>query len=219
MIRMGADTLRAVRDNQVKKGDVLTVAQVAGIQAAKSTSSLIPLCHALPLEQVSVEFEVQEEGIRAHCRVRCTGKTGVEMEALSGVSRGPAHHLRHVQGPGQRHDPGRDQADQKGKGGVQPMKKQAIIRSVSTSEKTGEVKLPVPKRSGSRTWELRGMHMRVATTARSASCRWKASGSTSRIPGARCPRGASGRTSPPRDSCFTGPTPWTASNAAKCFWK
>ena len=86
MIRMGAETLRAVRDNQVKKGDVLTVAQVAGIQAAKSAASLIPLCHTLPLEQVSVEFEVQEEGIRALCRVRCTGKTGVEMEALSGVT-------------------------------------------------------------------------------------------------------------------------------------
>ena len=86
MIRMSTDTLRAVRENEVKKGDVLTVAQIAGIQAAKSTASLIPLCHTLPLEQVSVEFEMLDEGIRAHCRVRCTGKTGVEMEALSGVT-------------------------------------------------------------------------------------------------------------------------------------
>jgi len=86
MIRMSADTLRAVKENEVKKGDVLTVAQIAGIQAAKSTASLIPLCHTLALEQVSVDFEMQEEGIRASCRVRCTGKTGVEMEALSGVT-------------------------------------------------------------------------------------------------------------------------------------
>jgi len=85
-IRMSRETLRAVRENQVKKGDVLTVAQVAGIQAAKSAASLIPLCHTLSLEQVSVDFEMQEEGIRACCRVRCTGKTGVEMEALSGVT-------------------------------------------------------------------------------------------------------------------------------------
>jgi len=86
MIRMSAATLRAVRDNQVKKGDVLTVAQIAGIQAAKSAASLIPLCHTLSLEEVSVEFELLEEGIRAYCRVRCTGKTGVEMEALSGIT-------------------------------------------------------------------------------------------------------------------------------------
>lgn len=86
MIRMRTDTIRAVRENTVKKGDVLTVAQIAGIQAAKSTASLIPLCHTLSLEQVSVEFELHETGIRALCRVRCTGKTGVEMEALSGVT-------------------------------------------------------------------------------------------------------------------------------------
>ena len=86
MIRMKGETLRAVRENQVKKGDVLTVAQIAGIQAAKSAASLIPLCHTLALEQVSVEFEMRAEGISAFCKVRCTGKTGVEMEALSGVT-------------------------------------------------------------------------------------------------------------------------------------
>ena len=86
MIRMSADTLRAIQENQLKKGDVLSVAQVAGIQAAKSTASLIPLCHTLPLEHVSLDFELEEEGVRATCSVRCTGKTGVEMEALSGVT-------------------------------------------------------------------------------------------------------------------------------------
>ena len=85
-IRMSGETLRAIRENQLKKGDVLSVAQVAGIQAAKSTASLIPLCHTLPLEHVSLDFEMEPEGIRAQCRVRCTGKTGVEMEALSGVT-------------------------------------------------------------------------------------------------------------------------------------
>lgn len=85
-IRMSGDTLRAIRENQVKKGDVLSVAQLAGIQAAKSTSSLIPLCHTLTLDHVSMEFSLEEDGVRASCRVRCQGRTGVEMEALSGVS-------------------------------------------------------------------------------------------------------------------------------------
>ena len=86
MIRMSGETINAIRENQLKKGDVLSLAQVAGIQAAKSTASLIPLCHTLPLEHVSLEFEWEKEGVRASCRVHCTGKTGVEMEALSGVS-------------------------------------------------------------------------------------------------------------------------------------
>ena len=86
MIRMSGETLKVIQENQLKKGDVLSVAQVAGIQAAKATASLIPLCHALPLEHVSLEFALVKEGVRASCRVRCTGKTGVEMEALTGVS-------------------------------------------------------------------------------------------------------------------------------------
>jgi cyclic pyranopterin phosphate synthase len=86
IIRMSRDTIRAIRENQVKKGDVLTVAQIAGIQAAKSTSLLIPLCHALTLDHVSLEFSLEEDGVRANCKVRCQGRTGVEMEALSGVS-------------------------------------------------------------------------------------------------------------------------------------
>ncbi|MCK4750513.1 MAG: cyclic pyranopterin monophosphate synthase MoaC, partial [Bacteroidales bacterium] len=80
MIRMSGETINAIRENQLKKGDVLSLAQVAGIQAAKSTASLIPLCHTLPLEHVSLEFEWEKEGVRANCRVHCTGKTGVEME-------------------------------------------------------------------------------------------------------------------------------------------
>ncbi len=86
VIKMATETLKAVRDNQLKKGDVLAVAQIAGIQAAKSTPTLIPLCHTLLLDRVSVEFEITEDGIEATCIASCQGKTGVEMEALTGVS-------------------------------------------------------------------------------------------------------------------------------------
>jgi len=86
LIRLSPGTLQAIRDNQLKKGDVLCVAQIAGIQAAKSCSGLIPLCHPLSLDHVQVEFELLKAGIRAWCRVGCTAKTGVEMEALTGVS-------------------------------------------------------------------------------------------------------------------------------------
>ena len=86
MIRMSGETLKGIRENMVKKGDVLTVAQIAGIQAAKATSSLIPLCHSLALDHVSLDFSMEGKGVRARCRVRCEGRTGVEMEALSGVT-------------------------------------------------------------------------------------------------------------------------------------
>jgi cyclic pyranopterin phosphate synthase len=82
-----ADATRAlIAENAVKKGDVLTVAQVAGIQAAKRTAELIPLCHTLTLEKVDVSLELTRTGVRAESLVRCTGKTGVEMEALTAVS-------------------------------------------------------------------------------------------------------------------------------------
>lgn len=87
-IRMSADSFAAVAEGRAKKGDVLGVAQVAGIMAAKKTSDLIPLCHTLILTKVSVEFAMFPETceIEAACTVRCDGKTGVEMEALTGVS-------------------------------------------------------------------------------------------------------------------------------------
>ena len=85
-IKLSDDTLSLIRDNLVKKGDVLTVAQIAGINAAKQTSSLIPLCHNIVLENVSVELTPEAEGIRAASYVRCSGKTGAEMEALTAVS-------------------------------------------------------------------------------------------------------------------------------------
>jgi cyclic pyranopterin phosphate synthase len=81
-------TLELIRAGNLKKGDVLTVAQVAGISAAKRTSELIPFCHSLPLNHVSVSFELDEElpGVKITASARTYGRTGVEMEALTAVS-------------------------------------------------------------------------------------------------------------------------------------
>jgi cyclic pyranopterin phosphate synthase len=86
LIRMAAETIEAIRDDQVKKGNVLAVARIAGIQAAKATPDLIPLCHILPLDSVRIDFEFREEGVLATCSVACQARTGVEMEALTGAS-------------------------------------------------------------------------------------------------------------------------------------
>ena len=80
------DTLKLVADNMMKKGDVITVAEIAGIQAAKQCSALIPLCHNITLDQVRVKIEPDAKGMTARATVRCTGRTGVEMEALTAVS-------------------------------------------------------------------------------------------------------------------------------------
>ena len=87
-IFMSRECFEKVRDGGMKKGDVLSVARVAGIMGAKKTSELIPLCHILYLTKLSVDFELHEESneIRAFCRVKTEGKTGVEMEVLTGVS-------------------------------------------------------------------------------------------------------------------------------------
>jgi len=85
-IVLRGDTLRLIRENQVKKGDVLTVAQIAGIQAAKRTGTLIPLCHPLTLDVVDVQLTLLDDGVLAESDVRCVGRTGVEMEALTAVS-------------------------------------------------------------------------------------------------------------------------------------
>ena len=85
-ICLSAQTLTTVKDNQLKKGDVLTVAQIAGIQAAKQTAVLIPLCHPLPLDKIDVRLRITDRGITAESEVWCVGKTGVEMEALTAVT-------------------------------------------------------------------------------------------------------------------------------------
>jgi len=85
-ILLQPDTIRLIRENLIKKGDVLTVAEIAGIQAAKNTFSLIPLCHNINLTSVKVHTELNDQGVTIRSEARCTGKTGVEMEALTGVS-------------------------------------------------------------------------------------------------------------------------------------
>ena len=79
-------TIRALKRNALPKGDVLTVAQIAGIQAAKRTSELIPLCHPLGLSCVEVTFKVRATWIEIFCTAETSAQTGVEMEALTGVS-------------------------------------------------------------------------------------------------------------------------------------
>jgi cyclic pyranopterin phosphate synthase len=79
-------TIRALKKNALPKGDVLTVAQIAGIQAAKRTSDLIPLCHPLPLNHIEISFKVRRDAIEIICSVETSSQTGVEMEALTGVS-------------------------------------------------------------------------------------------------------------------------------------
>ena len=87
-ILMSAEAFAAVRDNAVAKGDVLSVARIAGIMAAKRTSDLIPLCHPLPIQKVAVDFSLQEaeSAITVTAMVKTTGQTGVEMEALTAAS-------------------------------------------------------------------------------------------------------------------------------------
>lgn len=87
-IRLSPETLKAVADNLLKKGDVLAVARIAGINAAKHTSWLIPLCHNITLDNVWVDAYSDEEGITIESEVQCTGRTGAEMEALTAVSVG-----------------------------------------------------------------------------------------------------------------------------------
>ena len=88
IITMNEDAFAAVQNGTVKKGDVLGVARIAGIMAAKRTSELIPLCHPLPLSKLTVDFHLlpEQQAVEAVCTARTIGVTGVEMEALTGVS-------------------------------------------------------------------------------------------------------------------------------------
>lgn len=87
-ITVNSEVFRAIKEGNVRKGDVLGVAATAGIMAAKKTSELIPMCHILPLTNCRINFEMDEEesAVYCDCTVKVTGKTGVEMEALTGVS-------------------------------------------------------------------------------------------------------------------------------------
>ena len=85
-ITMKMEVLEAIKTNMIKKGDVLATARIAGIMAAKKTSDLIPLCHPLALTKVAVDFAFLDDGIKVTSLARLTGKTGVEMEALTACS-------------------------------------------------------------------------------------------------------------------------------------
>ena len=85
-IFLDKNTIKLIQNEEIKKGNVLTTAQIAGIQAVKNTSSIIPLCHPLSLTGIEIDFKVMENEIIATCSVNTLGKTGVEMEAITGVS-------------------------------------------------------------------------------------------------------------------------------------
>lgn len=85
-IILSENTINLIKNEEIKKGNVLTTAQIAGIQAVKNTSSIIPLCHPLALTGIEMDFEVKSTEITVRCAVNTLGKTGVEMEAITGVS-------------------------------------------------------------------------------------------------------------------------------------
>lgn len=85
-LEVSTATLRLLKSGKTKKGDVLATARIAGMMAAKQTSSLIPLCHPLALTRVNIDVKTRPKGIEVLARCECTGKTGVEMEALTAAS-------------------------------------------------------------------------------------------------------------------------------------
>ena len=85
-ITLAKETVALIRKNEIAKGDVVATARLAGIQAAKRTAHLIPLCHTIPLSDVQVTIELAKDGAKVSCTARTVAQTGVEMEALTGVS-------------------------------------------------------------------------------------------------------------------------------------
>lgn len=79
------ETIQLIKENQMKKGDVLTIAEIAGIQGGKKTSELIPLCHPLQITKIEVKTELKDDGVFIKSFAKCIGKTGIEMEALTAV--------------------------------------------------------------------------------------------------------------------------------------
>jgi cyclic pyranopterin monophosphate synthase len=85
-ICLGAETIDLIRENKMKKGDVLTIAEIAGIQGGKQTSGLIPLCHPLQITKIGVTAKLDDRGVEIESTAECIGQTGIEMEALTSVS-------------------------------------------------------------------------------------------------------------------------------------
>lgn len=85
-IKLSPETIKLIKENSMKKGDVLTIAQIAGIQGGKQTSSLIPLCHPLQITKIDVRATLVEDGVEVESLAKCIGQTGIEMEALTAVN-------------------------------------------------------------------------------------------------------------------------------------
>ena len=85
-IKLKPETIQLIKENQMKKGDVLTIAEIAGIQAGKRTSELIPLCHPLLITKLDVKATLTDEGVTCKSFSKCIGQTGIEMEALTAVN-------------------------------------------------------------------------------------------------------------------------------------
>ncbi len=85
-IKLKSSTIEAILKKEVAKGNVIAAANVAGVMAVKKTPELIPMCHPIPITSVKFDFDIEGAGIRVRCSVKSKGKTGVEMEALTGVS-------------------------------------------------------------------------------------------------------------------------------------
>ena len=85
-ITINREAIELIRENRMKKGDVLMIAEIAGIQGGKQTSALIPLCHPLQITKLDVTATLDENGVKVESLARCTGQTGIEMEALTAVS-------------------------------------------------------------------------------------------------------------------------------------
>ena len=85
-IKLSNEAIQLIKENNISKGDVLTVAEIAGIQAAKRTSDLIPLCHPLQITKIDVKATLEKNGVKIISEVKCIGQTGIEMEALTTVS-------------------------------------------------------------------------------------------------------------------------------------
>jgi len=85
-IKLKKETIERIKTKKIEKGDALTIARVSAINAVKKVPDLIPFCHPIPINNIRVDFEIEEEVVKATCRVKSIAKTGVEMEALTGVN-------------------------------------------------------------------------------------------------------------------------------------
>lgn len=85
-IKLRSSTINAILNREVAKGNVIAAANIAGVMAVKKTPELIPMCHPIPITSVKFDFDVEKDGVKVTCTVKSKGKTGVEMEALTGVS-------------------------------------------------------------------------------------------------------------------------------------